>query len=154
MWKRVDKFEEISISVLFVAALLIVTARGVIKYISPETAEAADEISQYLYCYMAFLSLGYCIKFGSDLSIKLFPKFIEKHRFFHMFYTIIYALCYGIMLIASVKAFLSMGGQVTAVTHIPQRLVYFSTVFGFILGLVRLIGNLLKKKETEERGKQ
>jgi len=154
MQKGKGRFEEICISVLFVIALLVVTARGVIKYIAPETTGIVDEISQYLYCYMAFLSLGYCVKYGKDLSIKLFPKLMDGNAYFNIFYTALYAVCYGVMLVVSVKAFLTMGGQATPAAHIPQQIIYLSAVIGFALGLARLIQNIVGDRKTKEGGKQ
>ena len=144
-----DKMEETIIAALFFVALAVVVAQGIIKYINPGWSKVTEDISQYIYCYMAFFGIGYCVKYGRDLSIKLFPKLVDGKLkgIFTKMYDVVYLVVYGALLVGAVQGIGASIGQYSKAAHLPVVLTYISALIGFALGLFRLGQKVFGKKE-------
>lgn len=145
--RNFDKLEEHVIAGLFVVATAVVILQAILKYILPDSVKIMEELSQYLYCYMAFMGIGYGMKYGADLSITLFGKLMKGplKKGFQMFYNLLYVVLYAVLLFGSVQAVLEVAGTTGKASGIPLTFVYFSAVAGFALGLIRWVQKIIRK---------
>ncbi|MCD8010649.1 MAG: TRAP transporter small permease subunit [Lachnospiraceae bacterium] len=153
MKKFIDNFEEYVIGVFFVIATAIVIVQAIGKFFIPSISDVTAEYSQYIYEFIAFFGIGYCVKRGVDLSIDLFGAFIKGtvlEKFCRLFSKVLYGVAYAILLVGAVQAMMAQIGVTAANSGIPMVLPYFAAVGGFALGLIRWGQGLFGKKKTEE----
>ncbi|WP_050622468.1 TRAP transporter small permease [Clostridium phoceensis] len=142
--KFFDKFEEYAIAALVIIGTAVVIFQAIIKYLIPDAAKAAEEISQYLYSYLSFFTLGYCMKYSCDLTVSLIHY---KGRLQKLLNTAILVFCgviYAILLWGAIQAFITASGAGSA-SGIPLRFVGFSAVLGYTIGLLRMIQKMIQK---------
>lgn len=139
--------EENLITVLLVIATLVVGLQAILKYAAPTAAGITNEISAYIYCYVAFIGLGYSVKYGADMGVKLFAKLLDgpMKGAFQALYKVCYVIVYGIMLVAAFQAVAAVGPELSPVAGIPMPVIYTSAIIGFALALVRLVESLIRK---------
>lgn len=146
--KIFDKFEEYAIAVLVIIGTAVVIFQAIIKYLIPDAAKAAEEISQYLYSYLGFFALGYCMKYNCDLTVSLIHYKGTLQKLLNM---VILGLCgviYAVLLFGAVQAFITASGA-GATSGIPLRFVGFSAVLGYAIGLLRMIQKIFQKRNCK-----
>ncbi len=156
MKKFIDNFEEYVIGVFFVICTVIVIVQAIGKFIVPSISNVTAEYSQYVYEFIAFFGIGYCVKKGCDLSIDLFGNLIRGtvlEKFCRLFSKVLYGVTYAILLVGAILAMMAQAGVTAEYSGIPIAPVYLSAVGGFALGLIRWGQGLFGKKKTEEEGK-
>ncbi|MCD8054673.1 MAG: TRAP transporter small permease subunit [Lachnospiraceae bacterium] len=151
--RKADQFEEYAIAILFIAALVVVVFQSVIKYIMPDLALITADLSQYIFCYISFIGIGYGLKYGVDLTVDLFGGLVKGTavgKVFSVVENILYPVVYAALLVGAVQTMISVSGQVGANIPIPLPAVYFSAVFGFALGLFRWVQKVFFHKNEKE----
>lgn len=148
-----EHFEEILISLLLILISFVMMFQVIMRYVFNMSLTWSEELTRFSFIWSAFLSIGYCIKKGVELKIDIiYQSFLDStKRTLDIIVSIIMILFYGYALYFSfevVKISL-LDKQTSPAMRLPMYFIYFSTVIGFFLALLRSIQVLLKKQRSK-----
>lgn len=136
-----DNLEEVILIVLLVAITLIMGIQVFSRYVLNHSFTWSEELVRYLFIYMGFISISYCIKKWISIKINqiidLFPKkaytilqlILNSVLFLFFIYLSYYAYSYLMMSIES--------GQLSPALEIPMYYVQAAPLIGFSLATIR-----------------
>lgn len=136
-----DNLEEVILIVLLVAITLIMGIQVFSRYVLNHSFTWSEELVRYLFIYMGFISISYCIKKWISIKINqiidLFPKkaytilqlILNSVLFLFFICLSYYAYSYLMMSIES--------GQLSPALEIPMYYVQAAPLIGFSLATIR-----------------
>lgn len=141
-----ENLEEVVLIFLLVAITCIMGLQVFCRYILNNSLSWSEELTRFLFIYMCFISISYCIK--KSISIRI-EQFIQL--FSNKVYSILQMIIQGILLIffilMSIHAwtFLLQGiasSQLSPALQIPMWWIQAAPLIGFILASIRSFQNL------------
>lgn len=158
--KWVDKHLEESLLVFLLVLISgVMLLQVIMRYIFNNSLPWPEEFSRYCYVWTTFLSLGFTMKYGNMLKVGILMDYLPKtlrsvmniisQLIVTVFFSIFFYYSFGV-----VETIEKMGQTSTAMQW-PMYMVYFCTIIGFGLGMIRSIQVLIhnirnfdKKSET------
>lgn len=144
----IDRHLEEILLVLFL--LLIAFVMGIqvfMRKVMNSSLTWAEEFCRYCYVWTAFLSLGYTAKFDNMLRVSvvmdLFPVALRKA--INIAVQLVTVAFFGIFAYFSVSVItgIQATNQTSTAMGLPMHIVYFCTIIGFSLGLIRSVQRLV-----------
>ena len=143
-----NNFEEKIMMVLLMAMTLIMGVQVFCRYVLNDSLSWSEEITRYLFIWITFLSIGYCIEKNISLRIDQFVNVLPfllriiiqivvmmvSAAFF--LYMVIQAWDYVANTIAT--------NQISSATSISMAWVHSSTIVGFGCAFIRAIERIIK----------
>ncbi len=155
-----EHFEEYAIALLMIAMTLVMFLQIIMRFVLNHALSWPEELSRYMFVYITFLTLGYCVKRNSMLRLDVLQEMLPRAVWnaLQLLVRVVSLLLFGIMLISAFGLELSVAktGRVSAAMGIPYTAIYFSTLLGFALAVVRSVqsmAELLHHKKKEEQQK-
>ena len=154
--KWLDKnFEEKLMMVMLMAMVIIMGLQVLCRKVFNNSLSWTEEITRFLFVWLTFLSIGYCISKGIalkiDQAVLILPK--KAQKIILILVTLISAI-YLIYMIPQAWNYMMTAiqrGQKSSATRINMAWVQGSTVVGFFCGALRSVQQLyflIKKKES------
>lgn len=150
--RRILKFldehlEEYLIALLMIALTLVMLLQIVMRYVFDNALSWPEELSRYFFVYITFLTLGYCVRRNSMLKLDVLQELLPKKvwTFLQILVSLVSFVFFCCMFVNSLSLFSSMQrtSRVSAALGIPYTVIYFSTVLGFGLALIRSVQGIL-----------
>ena len=143
------------IAALIGLMMIDISAAVVVRYILHTSLSFAEELGRYLFVWIVFLGMAYCVGTGKHVSLDLMERALKEAKK-KILQTVIYGLCF-LFFTAMTKAGFVMcmlgGRQKSATMRIPMNYIYLCIPITGILCMVFLliqIYRLWKKKGGEE----
>lgn len=165
MFKRVLKFvdahlEEYLIAILLIALTLVMLLQIFMRFVLRHALSWPEEFCRYCFVYITFLTLGYCVQRNSMLKLDVLQEFMPAKLWTVLQIVVKLATLafFACMLTGSLSLLNAMQktARVSAALGIPYTVIYFSTVLGFALALLRgvqdILRPLLRRKKMEQGG--
>lgn len=136
-----DNLEEMILIILLVAITLIMGVQVFARYVLNNSFTWSEELVRYLFIYMGFISISYCIKKWISIKINqiidMFPKkaytilqlILNIILFLFFMYLSVYAYSYLMMSIES--------HQLSPALEIPMYYIQAAPLIGFSLATIR-----------------
>jgi len=135
--------EEFLLLVFLIVMVLVMGVQVLMRYTLNYSLTWSEELTRYLFVWSAFISIGYCTKYGTSIKLeqllKVLPdilsQIIRLSSKFIMLAFFIYVLKSSISVVQSSYA----SGQVSSALGLPIYMVQASTVVGFSLAIFRIV---------------
>lgn len=146
--KFLDKhIEEIILVFLLSVTSLLTFAQVVMRYIAKSPLSWSEEISRYMFIWMIYIGVSYGVKRDAhikvDFLMNLFPKSIRKGI---LAISDLIFMAFSLFIVVTgfeVATKILELGQKSPAVGFQMGYVYFATVVGFGLTLIRLIQNFI-----------
>jgi TRAP-type C4-dicarboxylate transport system permease small subunit len=119
------------------------------RYVFNNSLSWPEEFSRYCYVWSAFLSLGFTIKYGNMLRVGILMDYLPKTLRSAMniitqsavtgFFALFFYNSFGV--VAGIRKM----GQTSTAMGWPMHIVYYATIIGFGLGMIRSIQVLINE---------
>lgn len=126
---------------------LVLFLQIVMRYIFNNPLIWSEEMARYLFIWMAFIGVGYGIKY--DLHIKMeaflaiFPPKVQKVVI--ILTEVVTVVFMGIVLIPGIQFAIHTGHVPSSAMGIPMYWVYFAFPVGLILGMIRMTISVIQQ---------
>ena len=126
---------------------LVLFLQIVMRYIFNSPLIWSEELARYLFIWMAFIGVGYGIKY--DLHIKMeaflaiFPSNVQKVII--ILTEVVTIVFMGIVLMPGIQFAIHTGHVPSSAMGIPMYLVYFAFPVGMILGMIRMVVSVIRQ---------
>ena len=140
-----DRLEEIFLVILMIAAVAIVAAQVITRYVLKVSLPWSEEIARYMFLWLTWVGASYATKERKHVSIDIIYEKLPKagKTVCTIISTIVWLIFLGMMFYLSFRLTRSVasGGQVAVGSGIPMWIPYASIPTGMGLMLFRLIQN-------------
>lgn len=140
-------FEETLLIILLVALTLLTGAQVVMRRVFASPLSWSEELCRYCFMWSGFIGIAYCIRKRCDIRITtfttLFPLKMQKLLVIitHLVSLVVFGVFFRVSLNIVAKTLTS--AQTSPAVGIPFYIVYFCTVLGFGLAVLRLAQMLI-----------
>lgn len=138
-----DYFLNFSVALMGVVLFIQI----VMRYIFNHPLIWSEELARYLFIWMAFIGIGYGVKY--DLHIKMeaflaiFPKKVQKVV---VIITEVVAIIFmGLVLVPGFQFAIHTGHVPSSAMGIPMYWIYFAFPVGILLGMLRMVISVLQQ---------
>ena len=142
-----EHFEEYLLGVLLILLTTVMFVQVVMRYVFGSSLSWAEEFCRYIFVYTTFLTIGYCIKRGSMLRVDILVNYLPNAVCTALNFAIqvISLLLFSILFYYSFKVvnIVNASNQLSPAMQIPFSAVYFSTIIGFGLAVLRTVQRLV-----------
>ncbi|MCM3598045.1 TRAP transporter small permease [Metabacillus idriensis] len=151
--KKIDRnFEEYVCIVLFSIMTLLISAQIFTRFIFNYPLEWTEELARFIFIWLVYISISLAAKHNRHLKMEIGESTIAKKTGNWIYYFSdlcwltfnIFMIFYGTQMVQSLLSSI----QVSAVTRINMGAVYTIVPFGFALMSLRIIQNMIKRKNT------
>ncbi len=156
-----ERFEEIFLVILMIAATLLVAAQVVTRFVLKVPLPWSEEIARYMFLWLTWVGAAYATKERKHVRIDIvYEKLPEAgKKVCTAISTVIWIVFLAIMVYLSVRltASVASGGQIAVGSGIPMWIPYASIPVGMALMLFRLIQNTvrdIKEAKAAKKGGQ
>lgn len=140
-----DRLEEIFLVILMIAAVAIVAAQVITRYVLKVSLPWSEEIARYMFLWLTWVGASYATKERKHVSIDIIYAKLPKagKTVCTIISTVVWLIFLGMMFYLSFRLTKSVasGGQVAVGSGIPMWIPYASIPTGMGLMLFRLIQN-------------
>lgn len=142
--KWIDEYlEEAILIVLLVAITFLMGAQVLCRYVLNFSLSWSEELVRYLFIYMAFISISFCIKRWISIKIDQIMVLLKKRTYAwaQLVLNVILTLFFVYMAVASWQ-FLMQGmalNQLSPALQMPMAYVQAAPLIGFSLSAIRTI---------------
>ncbi|HCX62926.1 TRAP transporter small permease [Sedimentibacter sp.] len=150
-----DNLEEKVLSLILWAMVIVMGFQVVARYIFNSSLTWSEELLRYLFIWLAFIGMSYCVKNGSHMRIDIIEQLVPKTKkvfaiigdvFFFIFAS--YMIRPGFSVIKSLKD----SGQTSPASGIPMYIIYSILLVGFILVIFRIVEKYIKIYLDKKKG--
>lgn len=137
-----DNFEEKILSFILWAMVVVMGVQVVARYIFNSSLSWSEELLRYLFIWLAFIGMSYCVKKGSHMRIDIVEQLVPSVK---STLIVIGDLCFLIFAAYMIGPGFSAieklkdSGQTSPAAGIPMYIVYSVLLFDFILVVVRIL---------------
>jgi len=137
-----DNLEEKLLSLILWAIVVIMFIQVIARYIFNSSLTWSEEVSRYLFIWLSFIGMSYCVKKGSHMRIDIIEQFFPKLKNGLMVIGDVCFLGFTLYMIGpgfTVIQSLKNSGQTSPAAGIPMYIVYTVLLVDFFLVVVRLL---------------
>jgi len=138
-----DYFEEVLLVIFLFLITVIMGIQIVARYAFQSSLSWSEEITRFIFIWMGFLSISYCIKKDTSVRIRQFVEmFSEKVMcFLNIVSAVIQSLFFLYMIPIAYKYVMAAvkSHQISPACGIPMYMIQFSALLAFVLSVIRLI---------------
>ncbi|OHR66541.1 hypothetical protein HMPREF3291_01525 [Bacillus sp. HMSC76G11] len=154
--KKIDRnLEEYVCIVLFSIMTLLISAQIFTRFIFNYPLEWTEELARFIFIWLVYISISLAAKHNRHLKMEIGESTIAKKTGNWIYYFSdlcwltfnIFMIFYGTQMVQSLLSSI----QVSAVTRINMGAVYTIVPFGFALMSLRIIQNMIKRKNTSSK---
>ena len=153
-----ERFEEVFLVILMVAATLLVAAQVVTRFILKVPLPWSEEIARYMFLWLTWVGAAYATKERKHVRIDIvYEKLPEAgQKVCTIISTVIWIVFLAIMVYLSVRltASVASGGQIAVGSGIPMWIPYASIPVGMGLMLFRLLQNTVRDIKGAKAAKE
>lgn len=146
-----EHFEEYLLMIIVVSITLIMLLQVFMRKVVGSPLTWPEEICRYLFLWSGYLGLGYCFKKKINLKIDFVVEKLPKKigNVISKISELILIAFLVYIFWASIETFMGIRvlGQKSPALEIPMSIIYFAPVFGYGLGIIRLIQSYIKRGE-------
>lgn len=142
-----DNFEEKLLSIILWAMVIVMGVQVVARYVFNSSLSWSEELLRYLFIWLAFLGMSYCVKKGSHMRIDIIEQLVPKTKNIFMVIGDVCFLIFAIYMIGpgfTVIEKIKNSGQISPAAGIPMYIIYSVLLFDFILVVVRILQKYIK----------
>lgn len=142
-----DNFEEKLLSIILWAMVIVMGVQVVARYVFNSSISWSEELLRYLFIWLAFLGMSYCVKKECHMRIDIIEQLVPKTKKIFGFIGDISFLIFATYMIRpgfTVIEKLKASGQISPAAGLPMYIVYSVLLFGFILVVVRILQKNIK----------
>ena len=138
-----EHFEETLLIILLLALTLLTGAQVLMRRVFSSPLSWSEELCRYCFMWSGFIGVAYCIRKRCEIRIStfviLFPAKLQKILLIltHFVSLAVFGVFFRVSLNIVIKTLSS--AQTSPAVGIPFYIVYFCTVLGFGLSLIRLL---------------
>ncbi|MEB1807473.1 MAG: TRAP transporter small permease [Bacillaceae bacterium] len=148
--KWIDKhFEMVLISITMCSLIVIMSSQVFMRYVMNASLSWPEEISRYLFIWIAFIGISYATKGDLHLKIDILLEYVSPkiQSMFAVLRDIAIFLFSVIMVIGGIDVYNNLSGtmQTSAALGIPFKYVYLALPVGFGLTALRIIQKYILK---------
>lgn len=156
--KLEENFEEMTMVSLACGIGIVMLFQVIARYIFKSPLVWAEEACRYMFVWITFMSMGYCLRKGTlikvDALLMKFPKLIQN--IIEIISSVLTLALFAILFMRSITVVqqIAASGQKSPALGIPMMYIYGASIVGFGLGVVRYIQSLVRKyilKSLEEK---
>lgn len=142
--KKLDRFEEMALLVLFPAMVVVVFVATVARYLDLFPMFWGEELARYIMVYLAYTGAGLAMKTGSHISVSFLVDRIKNAKIRRLFDVLSLAVLLFftssivIMMINIIQRLVAMK-QTSPALFIPIWIMYAAVPYGMILVSIRAI---------------
>lgn len=156
-----DNFEETLLIILLVCITCLMGVQVFCRYILNNSLTWSEELTRYLFIYMCFISISYCIKKWISIKIDQFINLFSNKAYVYL-QLILNIILFVFFLYLSVHAYIFLNqsiqsDQLSPALQLPMYYVQFAPLLGFGLATIRSfqqvileMHNILNKKWVRE----
>ncbi|HOA15481.1 MAG TPA: TRAP transporter small permease [Bacillota bacterium] len=146
--KNLDEhIEEYVLGFLLLLLTSVMFLQVMMRYVFGSSLSWAEEFSRYIFVYMTFLTIGYCIKRGSMLRVDIILNWLPKavRSILELIIQIVTLALFSVLFYHSFRVVKIVGAsnQLSPAMQVPFAAIYFSTIVGFGLAVLRSIQKVI-----------
>ena len=143
-----DHFEELVLGLLLVFISIVMMWQIIMRYVFSSSLSWAEEACRYAWILSTFLSIGFCMKKGSELKVDILAQSlpVKTRRTLELLIQIFVTVLMCYMFIASFEAIGNayFAKQVSSAMRMPFYWLYIGASIGYGIGLLRSIQLVVK----------
>lgn len=153
-WKKMVNEIELNLSTIIMIVMLVICTLGVFcRYILNNSLSWTDEVSRFLFMWLAFLTAGYAVVVRSHLVVNVLTTFVIKDKpVAKKILTVINNLIWiAFSLFLAHRGYLVLQNTVelSPALKIPMKLVYACLPVGCVLMSLRVAQDTIKVLKNE-----
>lgn len=142
-----ENFEKYLLLLLLSSTVVIIFLQVVMRYLFHNSLTWSEELARYLFIWLIYLGISYGVKKEIHLTIDALDSLFDEKE--QIVLGIIADVAF--LIFAAILSRYSLHNAVrstrySAALHLSMSVVYYAPVIGFVLTCIRLIQNILKKK--------
>lgn len=143
-----DHLEEYCMAILLIILTMVMFLQIIMRFVFHHALSWPEEICRYIFVYITFLTLGYCIRRNSMLRLDVLQEMLPKKIWdlLQIIVRVLTLLFFILMLFNAYKLEQSVAktGRESVALSIPYTMIYFSTILGFALAVIRSVQALIE----------
>lgn len=156
MLKKLDRFEEYAILILFPAMVIVVFTATIARYLDLFPMFWGEELARYIMVYLAYTGAGMAMKTGSHISVSFLVDRIRNPRVRQIFdilsllLLLFFAGSITLMMLKIIQRLIMMK-QTSPALFIPIWLMYAAVPYGMILVSIRAVQGYISAQRASKK---
>lgn len=147
--KWLDEHLEEALLVVFLVVMCLLTGFQVfMRKVLNSSLTWSEELNRFCYIWSGFLSIGYCIKKGTEIRIDMAVKALPRRlrAAVDLLASLVVVVLFALFARGSVTILREVlaSGQTSSAMGLPMKYVYSAPLAGFGLGILRMVQHMLQ----------